>query len=49
MPSLKQSMVIALVSIVAVAIAKRVPVLSGLLSGSSATAEVEPPDVLEGY
>lgn len=49
MPSLKQSLVIALVSIAAVAIAKRIPGVAGLLTGASATAEVEPPTVLEGY
>lgn len=43
MPSLKQSLVIALVSIVAVAIAKRVPVLSGILGPATAPTEPEPP------
>ena len=44
MPSLKQSLVIALVSVVAVAIAKRVPVLSGLLTPTApASSEPEEP------
>ena len=46
MPSLKQSLVIALVSIVAVAIAKRIPMVSGILmpgAPAGAASEYEEP------
>jgi hypothetical protein len=46
MPTLKQSLTIALVSIVAVAIAKQVPFLSGLMGPATAPTEPEPPLVL---
>ena len=47
MPGLKKTLVLALVSIVAVAIAKRVPVLSGIIGGATAPTEPEPPITLE--
>lgn len=46
MPTLKQSLTIALVSIVAVAIAKRVPMLATLIGPATSPTEPEPPIVL---
>lgn len=43
MPSLKQSLVIAVVSVIAVIIARRVPILSGIVGPATAPTEPEPP------